>query len=71
MNEPLNRESWLDALRLRIPEITPAQALLMQQQGGLLVDVRDDGERLTGTPENAVGVSRGFLELRIEQLVQG
>ena len=69
MNEPLNRESWLDALRLRIPEITPAQALLMQQQGGLLVDVRDDGERLTGIPENAVGVSRGFLELRIEQLV--
>lgn len=68
MSEPLNRESWLDALRVRIPEITPVEALAMQSQGGLLIDVRDDDERVPGTPAGAIGLSRGFLELRIEQV---
>jgi len=30
--------------------------------------VREDGERASGTPVGAVGLSRGFLELRIEQI---
>lgn len=68
MSEPLNRDSWLDGLRARIPEIAPAQALAMQSQGDLLIDVREDDERLSGMPANAVGLSRGFLELRIEQV---
>ena len=67
MSEPLNRDSWLGALRERIPEVTPAQALAAQAQGGLLIDVREDAERTSGTPANALGLSRGFLELRIEQ----
>ncbi|HEV2680505.1 MAG TPA: molybdopterin-synthase adenylyltransferase MoeB [Rhodanobacter sp.] len=68
MSEFPNREAWLDELRKRIPEITPAQALARQAQGGLLIDVREDVERVAGTPANALGLSRGFLELRIEQL---
>ena len=64
----LNRDSWLDTLRASIPEISPAEALARQAQGGLLVDVREDGERASGTPVGAVGLSRGFLELRIEQV---
>jgi len=68
MSEPLNREAWLDALRERIAEITPAQALSLQAHGALLIDVREDAERATGMPTNALGLSRGFLELRIEQL---
>jgi sulfur-carrier protein adenylyltransferase/sulfurtransferase len=68
MSEPLNREAWLDALRERIAEITPVQALAQQAQGALLVDVREDAERATGMPANALGLSRGFLELRIEQI---
>ncbi len=67
MSEPLNRDSWLDALRERIPEVTPVQAQAAQAQGGLLIDVREDAERASGTPANALGLSRGFLELRIEQ----
>jgi sulfur-carrier protein adenylyltransferase/sulfurtransferase len=67
MSEPLNRDSWLDALRERIPEVTPVQALAAQAEGGLLIDVREDAERASGTPANALGLSRGFLELRIEQ----
>ena len=68
MSEPLNRESWLDDLRRQVPEITPTEALARQIRGALLIDVREDGERAAGMPTNAIGLSRGFLELRIEQL---
>ncbi|MHB1059165.1 MAG: molybdopterin-synthase adenylyltransferase MoeB [Rhodanobacter sp.] len=68
MSDTSNREAWLGALRERIPEIAPAQALLRQAQGSLLIDVREDAERAAGTPIDALGLSRGFLELRIEQL---
>jgi len=64
----LNRDGWLEFLRASIPEISPAEALARQAQGGLLIDVREDGERASGTPMGAVGLSRGFLELRIEQV---
>jgi molybdopterin/thiamine biosynthesis adenylyltransferase/rhodanese-related sulfurtransferase len=67
MNSPLNRDGWLDALRASIAEIEPAQALAVQAQGGLLIDVREDEERAAGMPVSALALSRGFLELRIEQ----
>jgi molybdopterin/thiamine biosynthesis adenylyltransferase/rhodanese-related sulfurtransferase len=67
MNDSLNRDGWLDALRETIPEVTPSQALAAQAQGGLLIDVREDAERASGLPANSLGLSRGFLELRIEQ----
>ena len=68
MSEPLNRDAWLTALRARIPEVAPTRALALQSQGALLLDVREDAERAAGTPAGALGLSRGFLELRIEQL---
>lgn len=55
-------------LRQRIGEVTPTEALTRQAHGALLVDVREDAERVTGTPVGALGLSRGFLELRIEQV---
>jgi len=66
MNAPFDRESWLTALRQQIPEITPAEALRKQAHGALLIDVREDIERASGMPTGALGLSRGFLELRIE-----
>ncbi|WP_199098433.1 molybdopterin-synthase adenylyltransferase MoeB [Dyella sp. ASV21] len=68
MSTPPDRESWLAALRQRIPELSPAEALSRQARGALLIDVREDGERASGTPPGALGLSRGFLELRIEQV---
>lgn len=68
MTESLNRESWLAELRQRVPEISPGEALSQQAQGALLIDVREDHERAEGTPAGALGLSRGFLELRIEQI---
>lgn len=64
----LDRDRWLDSLRASIAEISPADALARQAQGSMLIDVREDGERASGSPVGAIGLSRGFLELRIEQL---
>ena len=68
MSDPLNRDAWLTALRARIPEVAPTRALALQAQGALLLDVREDAERAAGSPAGALGLSRSFLELRIEQL---
>jgi molybdopterin/thiamine biosynthesis adenylyltransferase/rhodanese-related sulfurtransferase len=68
MTESFHRQSWLAELRRRVPEISPAEALSRQAQGALLIDVREDHERAEGTPAGALGLSRGFLELRIEQI---
>ncbi len=67
MTDDLNRDRWLADLRSRVPEISATEALVRQQGGALLVDVREEAERVTGTPLGALGLSRGFLELRIEE----
>jgi sulfur-carrier protein adenylyltransferase/sulfurtransferase len=66
MNTPINRDAWLATLRQQVPEISPAEAFAQQAQGALLIDVREDNERAAGSPAGALGLSRGFLELRIE-----
>jgi rhodanese-related sulfurtransferase len=67
MSGTTGHEQRMAELRRRIGEIAPAEALARQARGALLVDVREDAERVTGTPTGALGLSRGFLELRIEQ----
>jgi sulfur-carrier protein adenylyltransferase/sulfurtransferase len=66
MNTPFNRDAWLATLRQQVAEISPAEAFTQQAQGALLIDVREDNERAAGSPAGALGLSRGFLELRIE-----
>jgi sulfur-carrier protein adenylyltransferase/sulfurtransferase len=66
MSESLNRDAWLAALRQQVVEISPAEAFARQAKGALLIDVREDNERAAGSPAGALGLSRGFLELRIE-----
>ena len=68
MSEALNRDTWLAALRKRVSEVSPAQAVAQQATGALLIDVREEAERANGSPANAAGLSRGYLEMRIEQL---
>ena len=66
MNSPFDRDAWLAMLREHVAEISPAEAFARQAQGALLVDVREENERADGMPAGALGLSRGFLELRIE-----
>jgi molybdopterin/thiamine biosynthesis adenylyltransferase/rhodanese-related sulfurtransferase len=69
MNVKLDRDTWMAALRERIGEVAPAEAVRRQAAGSILIDVRDDAERASGLPLGALGVPRGFLELRIEAAV--
>jgi molybdopterin/thiamine biosynthesis adenylyltransferase/rhodanese-related sulfurtransferase len=45
-----------------ISEITPRQARELQQQGAILVDVREDHERAGGQAEGALGIAKAALE---------
>ncbi|NII53885.1 molybdopterin-synthase adenylyltransferase MoeB [Luteibacter sp. SG786] len=67
MTEGLDRDRWLASIRANVGELSPVEALVRQGRGALLVDVREETERASGTPAGALGLSRGFLELRIEQ----
>ena len=66
-SEPKAKERRLMDLRGRIKQITPAEALALQQRGAALIDVREQDEIAQGSPPGAHRLGRGFLELRIEE----
>jgi rhodanese-related sulfurtransferase len=53
----------------RVCEITPAEARQWQADGAVLIDVRESEEFANGHAEGAIHLSRGVLELRIEETV--
>lgn len=63
------KDRRLAELRAVIPEIAPDEALAMQQQGATLIDVREVDEIAQGSPQGALRLGRGFLELRVEEAV--
>ncbi len=63
------KDRRLAELRARIPEVGAEEALRLQRDGALLIDVREDEETATGSPVGALRLPRGFLELRVEEKV--
>ncbi len=61
------KQQRLELLKARITQISPADALSRQQQGAVLLDVREPVSVEQGSPLGAIRQSRGFLELMIEQ----
>jgi len=61
----------LDAARNEIPEISPDEVAALKSEGNqfALIDVREPDEFRAGYIPGAEHVSRGFLELKIEQVV--
>jgi rhodanese-related sulfurtransferase len=53
--------------KANVREVTPAEALKQQQQGALLVDVREAEEFAKAHAPGAKHLSRGTLELKIEE----
>jgi rhodanese-related sulfurtransferase len=53
----------------RIREVAPTEASKQQAQGAVLVDVREREEWEQGRAQGAVHLSKGVLELRIEDVV--
>ena len=63
------KDRRLADLRAKITEVTPAEAVEMQQEGAELIDVRDPDEVAQGSPAGAHRLGRSYLELRIEDAV--
>jgi rhodanese-related sulfurtransferase len=53
----------------RVREITPTEARQLHADGAVLIDVRESEEFASGHAEGALHLSRGVVELRIEQVV--
>lgn len=51
----------------RIKEVSPAEAQIQQAAGALLVDVREADEFAKGRVPGAVHLSRGTVEMKIEE----
>jgi rhodanese-related sulfurtransferase len=58
-----------DDAKNRIREVSPADACRAQAVGAVLIDVRESDEFARGHAAGAVHLSRGILELEIEELV--
>jgi sulfur-carrier protein adenylyltransferase/sulfurtransferase len=59
----------LDEARAQIKSVDIDQARKMLEQGAVIVDVRESDEWRQGHIPQAIGIPRGFLELRIEEKV--
>lgn len=63
------KDRRLAELKAAVPEITPEEAASLQKTGAVLVDVREREEVAQGSPQGALRLGRGFLELKIEDAV--
>jgi sulfur-carrier protein adenylyltransferase/sulfurtransferase len=64
------RDRAIAAAREQVSEISPTEAQQRVAAGALLLDIREDAERIGGTPVGAIGVSRSYLEMRIGALAR-
>ena len=53
----------------RIKEVDPKEVPTLSQQGAVVIDVRDKEEFETQHIDGAIHVSRGTLEMRIDEVV--
>ncbi len=63
------KKHYLKRLRKVVPEITPQACSALLSAGGVLIDIREAEEHLSGVPKGAIAVPRGLLELKIESLM--
>ena len=66
---PRARDRRLAELKASIPEVEPREALGLQAKGAALIDVREADEIAQGSPTGALRLGRGYLELRVEEVV--
>ena len=69
MSHPTKFAKLTADAKSRIREVTPEQARQEQQAGAVLIDVRESEEVAQGRAQSAIPLSKGIIELRIEELV--
>ncbi|MFP4207926.1 MAG: molybdopterin-synthase adenylyltransferase MoeB [Wenzhouxiangella sp.] len=65
----MSLDQRLARLRREIRRVSPADALARARAGAVLIDVREADEIVHGLPAEARAVTRGYLEMRIADLV--
>ena len=55
--------------KTRVREVSPSEAVKDQAQGAVLIDVRETDEFAKGHAQGAKHLSKGVVELRIEETV--
>jgi len=63
------KDRRLAKLSTTIIQATPKEAFKLHQQGAALIDVREIDEIRQGSPNSALRLGRGFLELQIEDRI--
>lgn len=63
------KDRRLAELKASIPEVTPAEAVALQDEGAAVLDVREADEMSQGSPVGAHRLGRGYLELRVEDTI--
>lgn len=63
------KDRRIQELKETIPELSPGEAHELQQNGAILIDVRDSEEVAQGSPVGALRLGRSFLELKIEEQI--
>ncbi len=63
------RDRRLEELRRQIAQVSPIEASELQARGVRLIDVREPEEIAEGSPDGALRLGRGYLELRVEEQV--
>lgn len=58
-----------DDAKTRVPEVSASEAGQQQAQGAVLIDVRESDEFAAGHATGAVHLSKGVIELGIEETV--
>ena len=53
-----------------IPEVDAAEAASLAADGAIIVDVRESDEIAAGTADGAIGLPKGYLELRAEEVLE-
>ncbi len=66
---PRNAKELLAELSGSIPAATPEQAFAAAAKGAVVVDVRESAEMAAGSPEGALELPRGYLELRADAVL--
>ncbi|HSF48875.1 MAG TPA: molybdopterin-synthase adenylyltransferase MoeB [Burkholderiales bacterium] len=66
---PRAKEARLSELKRSVPEVNPQEAFKLQSDGAALIDVREADEIAQGSPPGAYRLGRGFLELKVEDVV--
>lgn len=70
MPHPPRFEQLVHEVKSRVQEISPHEAHQQHAAGAVLVDVRESEEFQKGHAAGATHLSRGILELKIEQAVR-